>query len=93
MAGSASLVDATSYRASKDTFTVAWLLSMRMIVDLAAFGQSRFVNTTGQSGHPYSSHYADMTPLWQHIRYYSLPWTKEDVLKSTKAHLQLRPAL
>jgi len=92
VAGSASLVDATSYRASKDTFTVAWLPSMRMIVDLSDFSQSRFVNTTGQSGHPYSSHYADMIPLWQHIRYRSLPWDKTDVVKSARAHLRLQPA-
>jgi penicillin G amidase len=36
----------------------------RAIYDLAELGRSRFVAATGQSGHPLSRHYRDLTALW-----------------------------
>jgi penicillin G amidase len=63
-----------------------------MVVSLADFDRSRWINLTGVSGHPGSSHYADQTELWATGRY--LPWVfsqaaVEDAAKDT---LTLRPA-
>ena len=37
---------------------------MRMVVSLADFDDSRWINLTGVSGHPFSAHYTDQTDLW-----------------------------
>jgi len=36
----------------------------RGVYDLADLDRSRFIIATGQSGHPLSPHYRDLTPLW-----------------------------
>jgi penicillin amidase len=38
--------------------------SYRGLYDLADLDRSRFIAATGQSGHPLSAHYRDMTDLW-----------------------------
>lgn len=38
--------------------------SYRGLYDLADLDQSRFISATGQSGHPLSDHYRDLTHLW-----------------------------
>ena len=42
--------------------------SMRMVVSLADFDDSRWINLTGVSGHPFSDHYTDQTDLWARAR-------------------------
>ncbi|MBI2986844.1 MAG: penicillin acylase family protein [Deltaproteobacteria bacterium] len=47
--------------------------SLRMIVDLSNWRNSRFILPSGQSGHCFSPHYRDQTELWrrgEHIRLY-----------------------
>jgi penicillin amidase len=39
--------------------------SLRMIVDFGDLPRSRFVLAGGQSGHPFSPHYADQLELWR----------------------------
>jgi penicillin amidase len=39
--------------------------SLRMIVDLSALRVSRFIVSSGQSGHPFSPHYNDQVELWR----------------------------
>ncbi|MBI2367516.1 MAG: penicillin acylase family protein [Deltaproteobacteria bacterium] len=43
--------------------------SLRVIVDLGDWERSGFILSSGQSGHPYSRHYADQTPLWRNHDY------------------------
>jgi penicillin amidase len=38
--------------------------SMRFIADLSAHQSAEFILPSGQSGHPWSNHYADQTRLW-----------------------------
>ena len=45
---------------------------MRMVVSLADLDESRWVNLTGVSGHPFSDHYTDQTDLWAEGE--TLPW-------------------
>ena len=45
---------------------------MRMVVSLADFDDSRWINLTGVSGHPFSPHYTDQTDLW--VAGETLPW-------------------
>jgi len=76
---------------SDEDFEVLWLPSMRMIVDLADFTRSATIHTTGQSGHPYSSHYGDMIDLWRNIEYHPMLWTRQQVEDAAVSRLVLNP--
>ena len=39
--------------------------SLRFVLDLGSSERSGFVLASGQSGHPFSPHYRDQTPLWR----------------------------
>ena len=43
--------------------------SLRFVIDVGLWRQSGFILTPGQSGHPFSPHYSDQTPLWRTGRY------------------------
>ena len=56
----------------------------RGLYDLADPEKSRFMITTGQSGHIFSPHYRDLVPLWNNVE--SIPLTgSEDDLKNAGA--------
>ncbi|MEO1399353.1 MAG: penicillin acylase family protein, partial [Pseudomonadota bacterium] len=42
-------------------------------VDLLCLDNSRFVQSTGQSGHVLSKHYSDMADLWVKGEYVTIP--------------------
>jgi penicillin amidase len=69
--GGPSIVDATSWDAV-DGYEVTAAPSMRMVVSLADWDDSRWINLTGVSGHPASSHYSDQTKLY--VAGETLPW-------------------
>jgi penicillin amidase len=69
--GGGGIVDATHWNA-RDGFEVTAAPSMRMVVSLADFDDSTWVNLTGASGHAFNSHYVDQTDLWVAGR--TLPW-------------------
>ena len=51
-------------------FTTRHAASLRAIYDLAAPDANSFwVLSTGQSGSPFSEHYASMVPLWRDVKY------------------------
>ncbi len=51
-------------------FSTRHAASFRAIYDLSAFdGRSAWILSTGQSGSPFSEHYADMLPLWRDVQY------------------------
>ena len=61
--GGSSIVDANGWDASKG-FAVNWAPSMRMVVDLADFDASTWVNQTGDCGHPDHPNYVDQLDAW-----------------------------
>jgi penicillin amidase len=69
--GGGSLVNATGWRAGEG-YEVTTSPSMRMVVSLANFDDSKWINLTGVSGHPFSQHYVDQTELW--VAGETLPW-------------------
>jgi penicillin amidase len=54
--------------------------------------ESRWINLTGVSGHPFSEHYTDQTDLWAEGQ--TLPWSfaADDVDADAAARLNLVPA-
>ncbi len=89
--GGSAAVDAAGWNAYLG-YTVDFAPSMRMVVSLADFDESRWINLTGVSGHPFSPHYTDQTDLW--ARGDTLPWpfTRDAVEASAEHTLTLEPA-
>jgi penicillin amidase len=88
--GGSSVVDATQWNAAEG-YQVTVAPSMRMVVSLADFDRSRWVNLTGESGHAFDSHYVDQTGLWLDGR--TLPWaySKRAVEAAAEDRLTLVP--
>ncbi len=90
LSGGEEAVDASGWNAA-DGYDVDWVPSMRMVVDLADFDGSRWINLTGASGHAYDPHYSDQTQLW--VEGKLLPWhfSRTAVTASTQDTLTLTP--
>jgi penicillin amidase len=88
--GGSGLVDATSWDAAEG-YDVTAVPTMRMVVDLAHFDRSRWIQMSGSSGHAYHEHYVDQLPLWIDGR--TLPWafSPKAVSASSEDTLMLRP--
>jgi penicillin amidase len=69
--GGDSTVLATGWTAPAG-YAVDWAPSMRMVVSMADFDDSRWINLTGTSGHPFHDNYVDQTDLW--VAGETLPW-------------------
>jgi penicillin amidase len=67
------------------------IASLRMVVDVGAWGNSRFSLPGGQSGNPLSPHYDDLFPLWQRGEGVPMAWTKEEIRRAAVETLELAP--
>ncbi len=72
VSGGSDAVLATGWTSAGERYGVTAVPSMRMVVDLADFDRSRWINLTGTSGHPWSDHYMDQVDMW--VRGESVPW-------------------
>jgi len=69
----------------------AAVASLRMVIDVGRWELSRFVLPGGQSGNPFSPHYADQMPLWLKGDALPIAWSEEAVHRATRHTLVLRP--
>jgi len=88
--GGKSVVDATGWTVG-ESFEVDWLPSEREIVDLGNLDASLALHTTGQSGHAFDKHYADMAPMWADVQYYPMWWEQDSVKADAEGYLRLVP--
>ncbi|MFI1487301.1 penicillin acylase family protein [Streptomyces sp. NPDC020747] len=90
MGGGEAAVNATGWNAAGG-YSVVWVPSMRMVVNLEDFDKSKWINLTGASGHAYSAHYIDQTGKW--VKGELLPWvsTERAVDAKTSDTLVLKP--
>ncbi len=72
-------------------FTVTTLPSYRLLVDLSDLDGARIVITTGQSGHPFATHYHDQIDPWRNGDTLPLPFTRDAIAAATVATLTLSP--
>lgn len=89
--GGTAIVNATSWSFSNG-LGVSALPSLRMILDFSNLDNSLSIHTTGQSGHPMSQHYSDMTEQWRMIDYNPMLFNASDVEASSSSTLILQPA-
>ena len=88
--GGDSIVNATGWDAGQG-YGVTSAPSMRMVVSLGDFDDSRWINLTGASGHAFHPHYTDQTELYVDGR--TLPWafTRDAVKDAGEDTLSLVP--
>jgi penicillin G amidase len=63
----------------------------RALYDLADPAKSRFMITTGESGHIFSRHYRDFVPLWNDVKSITLTGSEDDLRKAKAEELILSP--
>jgi penicillin G amidase len=63
----------------------------RGLYDLASPNRSRFMIATGESGHIFSRHYGDLTPLWNDVRSITLAGSEDELKKAGAQELSLEP--
>ena len=74
-----------------EPFANRWAASLRAIYDLSNPDGTRFIHSTGQSGHVLSPHYRDMADHWARVEYLPLVASREAIEKSARATLVLKP--
>ena len=63
----------------------------RGLYDLADPDKSRFMIATGESGHIFSRHYGDFTPLWNDVKSITLAGSEDELKKAGAQELRLEP--
>jgi penicillin amidase len=90
--GDSNTIAQTSVDPLNPTSAPAFIASLRMVIDVGEWEQSRFVIPGGQSGNPLSDHYQDQMPLWQAGEGVPIPFAPEEVANATIDTLMLEPA-
>jgi penicillin amidase len=90
MPGGSSIVNANGWDASVG-YQVDWAPSMRMVVNLGDLDASRWVNQSGNSGHPYDDHYIDQADAWVKNETYPWPFSPKAVRDGGAEELTLTP--
>jgi penicillin amidase len=89
MAGTSLSPLAASWRA--DDFRVTSGASFRMVLDVGAWDESRFINTPGQSGDVDSPHARDLFQTWVKGGYAPLLYSRKAVEAATETLIRLTP--
>lgn len=89
--GDANTVSQAAVNLQQPSMSPGIIASLRMVVDVGAWGNSRFVLPGGQSGNPLSPHYADQLPLWIRGEGIPIPWSIGEVEQAMKQTLRLAP--
>ena len=91
LGGGNAIVNANSWNASEPGYGVTTGPSMRMIVDLGNLDASRWVNSTGQSGHAYDDHYSDQVDAWAANETFPWAFSEKAVREAGNDELTLSP--
>ncbi len=87
MAGSHDTIEATSWDAARGYATVT-APAARLAINLAAPDESRWIVSTGASGHTFADHYTDQVDVWAASR--DLRWRFTPAALNKQTHSTLR---
>lgn len=90
MSGSGAVLNATFWD-PREGYAVKNAPSMRMVVSLDDFDDSRWINLTGVSGHPFHDNYADQTELFVDGKTLPWRWSPDSVADAAEHTLTLLP--
>jgi penicillin G amidase len=65
--------------------------SVRLVMDVGAWDNSRAVNYPGQSGNPDDAHYRDLTTMWLTGEYFPLLYSRTSIEKAATERIVLTP--
>jgi penicillin amidase len=77
---------------ARNAYGVAGGASVRMVLDVGAWDNSRVINTPGESGKPADAHYRDLFPLWAAGRYVPFVFSDAAVAAAAERVIVLDPA-
>ncbi|WP_353227898.1 penicillin acylase family protein [Novosphingobium sp.] len=77
---------------ARNAYTVTGGASVRLVMDVGAWDNSRVINSPGQSGDPFSAHYRDLFPLWAAGRYVPFVYSDAAVAAAAERVISLDPA-
>lgn len=80
-----------TYWSERRPFDVGAMPALRLVTDVGNWDASVAVMPLGQSGRPWSSHYADQLPLWRGGGAFEVPFSDAAVEASAEARLMLKP--
>jgi len=80
-----------SYFSYISPFNVTQAPSYRFIVDLSDVGKALAMNSTGQSGNPFSGHYSDSVEKWARVNYHQLFFDYKDIKENRWKEQSLIP--
>jgi penicillin amidase len=66
--------------------------SVRLVIDVGKWDDSRAINHPGQSGNPESPHYRDLASSWLNGDYFPLLYSRAAIERATEQRLRLVPA-
>jgi len=89
--GDATTVNQTAVDLNKVTANPLVTVSLRMVLDIGNWDENSFSLPGGQSGNPFSPHYADLLNFWRQGRGISLAWSEEETVSRTRSTLELVP--
>jgi penicillin amidase len=89
LGGSRSTVMNAGYRLTD--FRVTHGASVRLLIDVGAWDNSRCINTPGQSGNPASAHYSDLAAPWAEGGTVPLLYSGERIEMETVHRIRLLP--
>jgi penicillin G amidase len=87
--GSAFVPSASGYRVSD--FRQMAGPSVRVVIDVGNWDNSRAVNHPGQSGDPDSPHYRDLAQMWRNGQYFPLLYSRKAIENATEKRINLEP--
>ena len=90
-AGGGNVTIEANYWSRHRPFDVSAMPALRLVTDVGNWDDSVVVVPLGQSGRPWSSHYADQVQLWRAGGEFNLPFSEAAVEAATEARLVLRP--
>jgi penicillin amidase len=90
MPGGSSIVNANGWNAGEG-YEVDKAASMRMVVNLGDLNASRWVNQSGNSGHPWDDHYVDQADAWVANETFPWPFSEKAVRDGGGDELTLTP--
>ncbi len=91
--GDAFTVNVGRFDIESKNFTQTHGATLRAIYDLANLDNSRFIHTTGQSGHPLSLHYRDFARKWLDVDYIPMNTVRPVVEEGMIGKLVLKPLI
>lgn len=89
--GGGSIVNATNWSADAG-YSVNFVPSMRMIVDMSDLDGSRWVQLSGNSGHAFHANYIDQLELWRTGQDAPMRWERSSIEAAAEHAMTLEPA-